>query len=137
METNYWRENFRRSLRDWDGRELMVGLLVIALTAFGYGVWKDDPQVMKWASIVGVGYFGLLVTVVSPWRMWRDAQERIADYEARLRPQLSFVFEPDVPPFVHNFTLRETGKLDRNIRTFRVGIRNDSGAIIRKARVVI
>jgi hypothetical protein len=46
----YWRENVRRSLRNWEGREVLIGLLVFFLTALGYGVWTQDAEISKMAA---------------------------------------------------------------------------------------
>jgi hypothetical protein len=32
----YWRENFRRSFKDWDGTDGVLGIAVILITSFGY-----------------------------------------------------------------------------------------------------
>lgn len=133
----YWRENIRRSLQDWEGKEGMVGILLILLTAFGYGWWAAQPTVAKWSAIAAVAYVAVLVFVASPWQMWRDSQRAIADYRERLKPQIRFVFEPDVPPYLHHFTLRESGRVDRRVRLWRVGLINDSSVVIKDVRVVV
>jgi hypothetical protein len=133
----YWRENIRRSLQDWEGREPMIGLLVFVLIALGYGVVTSDPAVTRFGAVCALGYVALLMLVVTPWQMWRDSQATIIQYRERLRPRLSFVFEPDVPPYLARFVLKVPGRLDRIVRLYRVGIRNDSAEIIRRVRVVI
>jgi hypothetical protein len=57
----YWRENLRRSIRDWEGREVFVGIIVILVTALGYGVFTANPEVTRIAAIAAVGYIALLV----------------------------------------------------------------------------
>jgi drug/metabolite transporter (DMT)-like permease len=99
----YWKENIRRSLRDWEGREVLVGLLVIFLTALGYSFWTKNAEISKMAATATAGYVSLLIFVISPQQMWRDAQERIAVYQESLRPHVSFVFEPRRPTLLTDF----------------------------------
>jgi hypothetical protein len=134
---SYWHENIRRSLRDWEGREVVIGLLLIVLTALGYGVVRDDPNVTRMAAIAAIGYVAILMFVVSPWQMWRDAQVTVNGYQERLKPKLSFVYQPDVPPYLQVFVLKQSGALDRQVRICRIGIRNDSAETIRRVRVAI
>lgn len=136
----YWSENLRRSFRDWEGREAMAGLLIILVTAIGYGAVFNEPSVAKWSAIIAVAYVGMLLAIVSPWQMWRDSQTEIAQFKERLRPRLAFVLEPDATPYVALFkvTRDEVGRpVDREIRLCRIGIRNDSAVIIKKVRVVL
>ena len=69
--------------------------------------------------------------------MWRDAQVAVNGFRERLRPKLSFVYEPDIPPYLHEFRLTAKGREDQFVRLCRIGIRNDSAETIRRVRVVI
>jgi hypothetical protein len=135
--TNYWKENFRRSFKMWEGREFMIGLLVILITAFGYGVYTDQPGMARGFAITALVYVCFLLLIQSPWQMWNDSQRRINRYRAQLQPQVRFVFEPDVPPYLQHFQLNIPGQRAVVIRLYRIGIRNESAAIIKRVRVVI
>ena len=134
---SYWKENLRRSFKVWEGREFLIGLLVILATASGYGVYTNDPRLARVFAVAAVVYVGFLMLIQSPWQMWNDSQRRIGRYRESLQPKVRFVFEPDVPPYLQHFGLQTPHQPDRMVRLYRIGIRNESAAIIRKVRVVI
>lgn len=134
---SYWRQNLKRSLTDWKERNAVVGLLIVVASAFGYGIYAEDPAVVKWSAVAGAGYIALLLFVVTPRRMWRDSQVEIAEYKERLKPQLSFVFQPDTVPYLNHFPLYQGQITIGKMRLWRVGIRNDSALVIKRVRVVI
>jgi hypothetical protein len=133
----YWQENLRRMLHDWEGREKMIGLAVLVGTALGYGVLFDKPEIAKLGAVGAVAYLALLVLVLNPWRMWRDSQQTISDYRERLVPRLQFVFEPDVPPYLQHFPLRQPARVDQRVRMWRIGVRNVSADVVKRVRVVV
>jgi hypothetical protein len=139
LRRGYWRENFRRLLHDWDQRETLIGLVVLVVTALGYGVIAQNPTVVKWSTFAVLVYVVLLLFVITPKQMWDEAQAAIVAYEDRLKPNLSFVFEPDRAPFLQTFLLsaEQPDRLVRIVRLYRVGVRNESAVAIDRVRVVI
>jgi hypothetical protein len=115
----------------------MIGLAVFLVIAGGYGALTQDAKVARYGAYAALGYVALLMLVISPWQMWRDARAAIASYRERLTSRLSFVFEPDVPPYVQVFQVATSDGVARQIKLCRIGIRNDSDLIIRRVRVVV
>jgi hypothetical protein len=132
----YWLENVVRSFRDWESRDSLVGFLVLVVGIFGYGWVFDKPEVAGWALYLAGAYLGLMLFVITPWRMWDDSKREIGGFRERLKPRISFVFDPASVPYLQHFPLT-VDRLVYKVRMYRVGLRNDSAAPIKRARVVV
>jgi hypothetical protein len=133
----YWKENIKRSLRDWSPWQTGIGLAGSVLALLGYA-WLAEEPTIQWAfSRAIVGYLAMLIFVSTPWSMWNDAQAERARYEERLKPKLSIVFDPTVRPYCQVVPRTEAGEPLQLVRIFRVGVRNESDTVIRDVRVVI
>lgn len=136
-QLGYWKENLRRTFRDYEDRSTVIGILAIVLAAFGYGHLTDDPGVAKLTATIIVAYLLAQLLIVTPARMWIEARGKIANYQDRLAPRLSFAFDPSVPPYCARYVRSVSGGRDGELWIYRVGIRNESAATIKSVRVVV
>lgn len=137
FDRGYWAENWDRSWRGWEDRQQLVSVALLVLAIIGYGWISSDAGMQRLGLWVAGGYVALQFLVFTPWRMWGDATEAIRGYQDRLRPRLAFCFEPDVPPYLHLFRVQLRGSSDQIIRIWRIGIKNESHAVIKRVRVVV
>src|SRR5206468_11564750 len=124
MSVRYWIENFKRTVRDVGDRQVIAGMAAMLIGAFGYSQPYDRPDIQSFASIVGTVYIAMLLLFVTPQRMWDESQAVIKVHEERLKPRLSFVFEPAALPYFQVFEVRDDAGRTVPIRIQRVGIRN-------------
>jgi hypothetical protein len=131
----YWKENIRRSLKEWAPWKTLIGLVGPILVLLGYDWLADEPSTRVVLISALFAYLAVQVLVTSPWSMWDDAKTEIAAYRDRLTPRLSLVFDEKVPPF-HQVHITQDVPLIQ-LRQFRVGVRNESDAVIKGVRVVL
>ncbi|MBK5297891.1 MAG: hypothetical protein JJE40_12095 [Vicinamibacteria bacterium] len=131
---SYWAENWYRTWRDWEDRQALVGFALLVLALLGYGWIKDDPDMALIGVYVAGAYIALRIFVITPMAMWNDSRREINDFRDRLKPRMSFVFDPDNIPYLQQLPISNDGV---ELRIYRVGIKNDSLEIIRHVRVVV
>ena len=96
---SYWHENLRRSLGLWEEEKAttaFIAALVFGLlgAAIGYGTYALAAGSVGVSVLVGlVSWFGLLVLIVTPMRMWR---ERVAHLASLTTPRLVVSLEPSM-----------------------------------------
>lgn len=86
MDREYWRENFRLSLY---GLRTMRSLVALVVAAFGtavYWVIRDPARseavitvLVQLTGLILLSWFAILLLVVTPARIWREAQPRPLD----------------------------------------------------------
>jgi hypothetical protein len=83
----YWRENFKQSIHLWGYRETIVALILYAL---GLLIWfglVPDRLSSPLVAVTGVGivaWFPVLILIITPRKMWIEAQGKIAALESEL-----------------------------------------------------
>lgn len=128
----YWDEVFHRTWAAWDDRQSLVVFALAVIGFLGYGAIAQDKTMVQVGGYLSIGYLAVQMLVLKPWEMWNDAKHEVASYRERLRPRISFVFDPDNIPYLQHFPHN-----DQTVRMYRVGIRNDSSAVIRHVRLVV
>ena len=123
----------RQAISDRGKLNNFVGLVSSVLIAFGYGRFVDDPAVAKYIAGGTILYLAISLFVISPWLMWNKSQREIATFRERLRPRLSLVCDQDKAPYCQ---LQRVPKLGP-ATILRVGILNESDAVIKDVRVVV
>jgi hypothetical protein len=99
----YWRENIKQSMHIWGLRETIVALIIYVLGLlfwFGYVPDKVSNPLMIALGVVIVSWFPALVLVVTPRKMWMQAQDQIAELKADLeRINIVLEYEPELAGF--------------------------------------
>jgi hypothetical protein len=123
-------------LASWQDRQSLVRFALLLLAILGLGWIKNEPLMTTLGLATAAAYLLLRIFVFTPMSMWEDATNAIADYEDQNRPRLRLVFRPDKLPYLQEQRLEQSGYtyIDRR---FRVGIQNDSRAVIQNVRVVL
>lgn len=102
---SYWKENLRRSLTVWEGKEKVIALLlyvVCVAVSFGYFGSAEGALNITLAFVLVV-WLPVIVLVITPRKMWTEAQNKIAEYEDRFKPRLEIKLdERSVVHKIHN-----------------------------------
>lgn len=78
---SYWAENWHRTIELWEKRSTVVGVALLAVASLGYGAFADDPTMAKIGAAVAVAYLVINFLILTPWAMWKDAQEKIVEFD--------------------------------------------------------
>lgn len=128
---------FRSTRAHWEAQDVLAGVVIALLGVIGWSKWTTDATVTEMVTASALWSAAVVFFIVSPWRLWRDSQRQLIDHEERLRPKLVFVHRPLERPYVEEFRVRERGRLARLLQMSRIGLRNDSTAVIAGVRVVV
>jgi hypothetical protein len=130
---SYWAENWERTYRRWKDRQDLVKFAILLFFVAGLGWLVDQPALNALGLMVAGLYLMARVLVITPAEMWDDATRTIAGFKDRLRPRLSVVFKPSDLPYQQHFPMAD----GRICRLHRIGIQNESAAVIRNVRAVV
>lgn len=132
----YWRENLRRSFRDWEKSEAILAVIpVIVSLVATWGILQSGfidaiPEVL---GVAFLAWLLVLILFITPARMWNVIRKDKEELEQRLEPKLAIVSGTS-HPLIH----RWHNTREEICRTFRVCVKNISdGATVHDAKVAL
>lgn len=133
FDRSYWAENWSRTYRGWREHQALFKFALVLMAITGFGWLSDEPRAVAGGLALAAIYLVAQFLVFTPARMWDDSTRALAELRDRLRPRVSLTFDPDSIPYQQHFGMAD----GRVCRLHRIGLRNESAAIIRHVRVVV
>jgi hypothetical protein len=133
FDQSYWAENWSRTYRGWREHQALFKFGLVVLAIMGLGWLSDEPKAVAGGLVLAAVNLVAQFLVFTPAQMWDDSTRAVAELRDRLRPRVSFVFDPETIPYQQHFGMTD----GRVCRLHRIGVRNESAAIIKHVRVVV
>jgi hypothetical protein len=131
----YFWENLRTSFADWKEHQDVINL-VLFLVATSAGLGVSIPLADSWAKGVPIflgTWFGCLVFIITPIRMWKRQKDKLDELE---QFGVELVYDDKLVGCKEVVNLYGAdGELAETTTTYRVGIRAKGNRTVEKVRV--